>query len=97
MPDSLTGAAGKLFPHGLGFPLPWHHLQGLSDVLAELGEFAAAAGAGARRGNDHALAAGELERPALRLLTAKLHTVLSATAFSAVLSSSAASASSASS
>ena len=50
-------AAGELFPHGLDhFPLPRHHLQRLGDRLAELGEPAAAARAGGRAGDHHALA-----------------------------------------
>jgi hypothetical protein len=36
-------------------PLPWHHLEGLGDVLAEFDQLAAAAGAGRRRRHDHAL------------------------------------------
>ena len=50
-------AAGELLANGLDhLPLPRHHLQGLGDGLAELGEPAAAARAGGRAGDHHALA-----------------------------------------
>jgi len=55
--DLLARPAGELLANGLDhLPLPRHHLQGLGDGLAELGELAAAARAGTRPGNDHALA-----------------------------------------
>ena len=53
----LTAATGELLAHGLhDFPLPRHHLQRLGHVLAEFGELAAAARAGSRRRDHHALA-----------------------------------------
>ena len=55
--DLVAAAAGELLAHGLhDFPLPRHHLQRLGHVLAELGELAAAARAGGRRRDHHALA-----------------------------------------
>jgi hypothetical protein len=55
--DLLAGPAGELLTNGLDhFPLPRHHLQGLGDGLAELGELAAATRANGRTGNHHALA-----------------------------------------
>jgi hypothetical protein len=51
--DRLAGAAGEPLAYGLDhLPLPRHHLQGLGDVLAQLGEPATAAGAGGGCG-DH--------------------------------------------
>ncbi len=55
--DLLARPAGELLAHGLDhLPLARHHLQRLGDVLAELGEPAAAARAGGRAGNHDALA-----------------------------------------
>jgi hypothetical protein len=55
--DLFAAAAGELLAHRLHhLPLPRHHLQGLGDVLAELGELAAAARAGRRRRDHHPLA-----------------------------------------
>ena len=48
--DPLAGPAGELLTYRLDhFPLPRHYLKRLGDVLAELGELAAASGTGARR------------------------------------------------
>ena len=54
----LAVPAGELLAHGLHhLPLPWHHLERLSDILAKLGEPArTAAAAAGRAGHDHALA-----------------------------------------
>ena len=55
--DLLARPAGELFANGLDhLPLPRHHLQGLGDRLAELGQFAATARARRRTGDHHALA-----------------------------------------
>src|ERR1700712_698940 len=55
--DRLTGPAAEPLAHGLDhLPLPRHHLQGLGDVLAKLGQRAAAARTNNRSGNDYALA-----------------------------------------
>jgi hypothetical protein len=55
--DLLARPAGELLANGLDhLPLPRHHLQGLGDRLAELGEPAAAAWASGRAGDHHALA-----------------------------------------
>ena len=55
--DLLARPARELLAHGLDhLPLPRHHLQGLGDRLAELGQLAAAAWAGGRAGDHHTLA-----------------------------------------
>src|SRR5262249_2828815 len=55
--DLLTDPASELLAHGLDhLPLPRHHLQGLSDGLAELGQLAAATRTGGRAGDYHPLA-----------------------------------------
>jgi len=55
--DRLAAAAGELLPDGLDYlPLSRHHLQRLGNVFAQFGELAAAARAGARRGDHHPLA-----------------------------------------
>ena len=78
--DRLAGPAGELLAHGLDhLPLARDHLQRLGDVLAELGELAAAARAGGRRRDHdplarqmrrqrraHRLAAGEADAPSSR-------------------------------
>jgi hypothetical protein len=50
--DRLAGPAAELFPNMLGHePLPWNHVERLGDILADLGELAAAAArARGRRG-----------------------------------------------
>ena len=55
--DGLAGAAGEPLADSLDhLPLPGHHLQRLRDVLAQLGQLAAAAGAGSRGRDDDPLA-----------------------------------------
>ena len=56
--DLLAVPAGELLAHGLDhLPLAWHHLQRLGDVLAHLHDARrAAAAAGGRRLDHHALA-----------------------------------------
>ncbi len=50
--DGLAGPAGEPLPHGLDHPPPdGLDLQGLGDVLAQLGQLAAAARAGRRAGS----------------------------------------------
>ena len=99
--DLLAVPAGELLPHGLDhFPLARNRLQGLGHVLAELAQpRAAAAGAGCRRLDHHALARQMLgEGVARRPLALKPATVVVlATACSAASSSSVALASSSSS
>src|SRR5216684_9409672 len=42
--DLLAGPAAELLPHMFGDEhLPWHHVQRLGDILADLREFGAAA------------------------------------------------------
>ena len=49
--DLLAGPAAELLAHMLGHePLPRHHVERLGDVLADLGELAAAAAGARRRG-----------------------------------------------
>ena len=55
--DGLASPTGEPLPHGLDhLPLARDHFQRLGDVLAQLGELAAAARAGTRRRDDDALA-----------------------------------------
>src|SRR4051812_46179298 len=55
--DLLARAASEFFADGLDhLPLPGHDLESFSDRLAELDELAAAAWAGHRRRDHHALA-----------------------------------------
>jgi hypothetical protein len=54
--DRLAATAGELLPYRLDhFPLSWHHLQRLGNILAQLGQLAATARAGTRRSDHHAL------------------------------------------
>jgi hypothetical protein len=70
--DGLAGAAGELLADGLDdLPLPGHDLQRLGDVLAQLGEPAAAAGAGRRCWDHHALARQVLRQRRAGGLTAR--------------------------
>ena len=71
--DLLACPAGELLPDVLQhLPLPWHHLQRLGDVLAELGEPGRpAAGAGGRAGNDDPLARQMLREGLARWLLAR--------------------------
>jgi transposase len=55
--DRLAGTAGELLPHGLDdFPAAGGAFEGFGDRLPELGQRAAATGAGRRTGDHHALA-----------------------------------------
>ena len=55
--DRLAAPASELLAHRLDhLPLTRHHLQRLGDILAQLGQLAAAARAGARCGHHDALA-----------------------------------------
>src|SRR5665213_603739 len=55
--DALASPAGELLPHGLDhLPLTRDDVERLGDVLAQLGELAAAGWAGTRRRDDHPLA-----------------------------------------
>src|SRR5262249_62416693 len=55
--DLLADPASELLAHGLDhFPLPRHHLQGLGDGLAELGELATATRTRSRSGDHDPLA-----------------------------------------
>jgi hypothetical protein len=55
--DGLASPAGELLPYGLDhLPLAWDHLERLRDVLAQLGELAAARRAGTWRQDNHSFA-----------------------------------------
>jgi hypothetical protein len=90
--NRLAAPAAGLVADGLDhFPLPRHHLQRLGDILAQLGELAAAARAGARRGDHDALAADALAAARGPASCAKLTTevvLVGAIAVSTVSSSS---------
>ena len=70
--DRLARPAGEPLPHRLHhLPPPRDHLQRFRDILAQLGQFAPAARALGRAGDDHALARQvRRQRPAHRLAAA---------------------------
>ncbi|KAF2174632.1 hypothetical protein K469DRAFT_686407 [Zopfia rhizophila CBS 207.26] len=79
--DGLAGAATEPLPHGLDhLPAPGHHLERLRDILTQLGQLAAAAGAGRRQGRANGLAArreaGAIAAPLLAGLVPGLGRVL---------------------
>jgi len=70
--DRLAAPAGHLLAHVLDHePARRHPLQSLGDVLAQLAQLAAAAGAGARHGIDDPLARQMLRQRAARRFAAR--------------------------